>query len=589
MRRWGFSFGLKQKLMLAFAVFVVLVSVILLVVSLGLFSQRLQDKNLLYVSDITYQTVNSVKMYAKEMEDVTFAILSSNLMQEKLRQLNAGGLTDAETVRIAKTIDEFLSIYTLYNDDIISLSLIADSGNQFVSQWLQLNPTKSLFTREELYEANGSALWGLINDDEKALCVERAVLDLKTQKPIGYISLVFRQSYIGGIMDDISISYENGSYLLSDDGLILSSNVPARVGQTLDVLNGQGEGWNTYESSVGGVPSYVYKGQRINNGWTLVTVIPRNELAKESLSLLSLILLVDGVVILLAIVTVWALVKRITSPIDRLCRNMQEVGQGNFEKREAIATNDEIGMLSRSYNEMVDNIEALIEQVYLLEITNQQAELEFLKMQINPHFLYNTLDTISWMARMEKKDDIADVTIALAALLRGNIKQDSHIPIHTEMENIRNYLLIQKYRFGEKLDWKLVIEPQCENYYMPGFILQPLVENAIIHGLEPKQSSGRLLLSIKEEDEVVKFIVADNGVGIRAELLHTLQRDLSDKTGHASIGLKNADRRLRLHYGEEAALHIESSVNIGTRIFFCIPLARCTGREKHTHRMRELS
>lgn len=556
-----------------FSLLILLISTILSAFSLGLFTNRIREKNLLYVSDITYQTVNNVKTYAQEMEDITFSILSNNVIQENLRLLNSNGLSNSEEVNASKHIEDILLIHTLYNDDIISLSVVTDKGKEILSKSMWLMPTKTLFSKNELYHANGSALWGLIYDDDKALCVARAILDLRTQKPIGFISLVFRQSYIGEIMNDISISYENGSYLLNDEGVILSSNIPDRVGLRLEVLENRGERWSTYESLVGGIPSYVYKGQRMENGWTLTTIIPKNELVRETVALLSVNILVNIIVILIAIITVWVLVKRIISPIDRLCRNMKEVGQGNFEKREVIDTNDEISMLSRSYNEMVSNLESLIEHVYKLEISNRQAELEFLKMQINPHFLYNTLDTISWMARMEQKEDIADVTIALACLLRNSIKQDNRVPIRKELENIRNYLLIQKYRFGQKLDWKLLVEPHCEEYYMPAFILQPLVENAIIHGLEPKQERGRLILSVKEEDGAVKFVVADNGVGMSSTLMEQLKEDIRDKSTRSCIGLKNADRRLRLHYGENATLHIDSDNQIGTRISFWIPVS----------------
>lgn len=567
-------FGLRQKLILAVALFVLAVGAILSAFSLWLFSERLSEKNLMYVNDITYQATNNVKKYAQEMEDISFAILSSNAIQDNLRLLNSGNLSESERIIAVKHIEDILIIYTLYNNDIVSLSVFTDSGKEIVSQ-SRFTPTKSLYSQEELYQANGSALWGLINDNDKDLCVARAILDLKTQKPIGFINLVFRQSYIGNIINDISISYENGSYLLNDDGQVVSSNVPERIGQQLELLRDANNNWSVSESLVGGIPCYVYKGSRMQNGWTMVTVISKNELTKETATLLLVNIIIDAIVILIAVITIWRIIRRITSPIDRLCRNMKEVGQGNFEKRELIDTNDEIGMLSRSYNEMVSNLESLIEHVYIMEISNRQAELEFLKMQINPHFLYNTLDTISWMARIEQKENIADVTIALASLLRNSIKQENRIPISIELENIRNYLLIQKYRFGEKLEWKLLIEPQCEEFYMPGFILQPLVENAIIHGLEPKKEKGKLMLSIKQEDGVVKFTVADNGVGMSEELMQQLSEDMCDKSTRSCIGLKNADRRLRLHYGDDSTLHVESDCEIGTRISFYIPVSQC--------------
>lgn len=573
--RNAIRFGLKQKLILAFSLFALLIGLILSGSSLGLFSQKLREKNLLYVSDITYQTTNSVKMYTQEMEDITFSVLSSSVVQENLRLLNSGELTGAESVLAAKRIEDIILIHTLYNDDIISLSVISNDGREIIGHSLGLHDSKSMFSREALYQANGSALWGLIPDDDKDFCVARAILDLKTQKPIGYVNLVFRQAYIGRIMNDISISYENGSYLLDGEGQILSSNLPERIGFRLEFPDRKETTSGVPELMVAGTPSYIYEGPKMYNDWTMVTVIPKNELSQEIISLLTVNIVVDFLVIAAAVLTIWALIRRLMAPIDRLCGNMKEVGQGNFEKREIIETNDEISLLSRSYNEMVDNIESLIDHVYKLEISNRQAELEFLKMQINPHFLYNTLDTISWMARSEHKDDIADITVALASLLRNNIKQDSRIPIRMELENIRNYLLIQKVRFGEKLDWSLIVEPQCEECHIPSFILQPLVENAIIHGLEPKQGKGKLVLSVKEADGFIDFVVADNGIGMDGKLLRRLREEIDNQSDRTCIGLKNASRRLQLYYEGQSALHIESDTRIGTRITFRIPVSKC--------------
>lgn len=564
-------FGLKQKLIASFSIFTVLVGVGISTFSISSFTNMIMEKNFLYINDITYQVSGNVQLHTELMEDITFSILSSSAVQTNLRTLNSKDVTDAEAAMAAKNIMNVMDLHTLYNDYIISMRVLSGSGHDIVSGAFRLEPIKLLFGKDELDMAGGSALWGIISDEDNSLCVARSILDLKTQKPIGQVHLIFRQSYIGEIMNDISISYQNGSYLLNEDSTVISSNLPTFIGGNLEFGEPKLLEDKVIKATVAGVPSYVYFGSKMKNGWILATTIPVSELAGEIASLRGFSILVDVVVIAAAVVTIWLIVRRITSPIEKLCSNMKEVGQGNFEKRAVIDTKDEIGMLSESYNDMVDNIESLIEHVYILEIHNKQAELEFLKMQINPHFLYNTLDTISWMARIEKQEDISEMTIALASLLRNNLKQDSRVTIRMEMENICNYLLIQKFRFGEKLIWRLVVEPQCEDYYIPGFILQPLVENAIIHGLEPKQGKGRLMLSIKEEGDKVNFVVADDGVGMAQNKLEILKLDIQDASSKQCIGLKNADRRLRLQYDDSAALCIESNVEIGTRVSFSIP------------------
>lgn len=567
--------GLKQKLILVFALFILLNSLFLSAVSMSLFSQKEREKNYRYISDITYQTVNNLEFLFGELDDITFAVLSSSLVQNQLRAINQVSNFPSQRLNASKDIERFLSIYTLYNADIVSLSVHPIYGKEIVSRSIQQTPTKSVFTKAEILAAGGSAIWGLTPDEDREICVARAILDLKTQLPIGYISIVVRQKYVAAVMGDITISHTSGSYILDQQGQVISSNLPHMAGAYLPELAGNGDNWANREVELSGVPSYLYQGKRMDNGWTLVTVIPKNELIRESVWFYTILVLVDIMVISVVVSAVWVLVKRITSPFDRLCQSMEEVGKGHFERREVISTNDEVGKLSHSFNDMVDNIQELIEKVYTLEITERQAELEVLKMQINPHFLYNTLDTINWMARAQNNLEIADMTMALGNLLHANLKQDDSVTIAQEAQNIRNYLLIQKYRFGARLSWEIDIDLGLEDYYIPSFILQPLVENAIIHGLERKAEKGSLHLEVQQQGEGLVFRLWDNGVGMSQKAVQDFMEQGEGPFQRSSIGLKNVDRRLRLYYGDGSGLQIESVLGQGTGICFRIPVQKC--------------
>lgn len=561
----------KNKLILSFAISIVIVSTLISAISLSIFSRNLLSKNTNYVNDITSQTVNNLEDRVRSLNEITFNVLSNQVIQKNIRLLNSNQLSVNNKQLAKHDIEKELDNHTLFNNSIESLSVYSTDGTEIVSRAVNLEPTKNLYTPEEIYDANGSAIWGLINDQNQEICVERAILDLVTQKPIGYIKLICKQNYIGDIMKDVTFSYVSGSYLIDNTGTIISTNKNGSIGDRL-ILPLHNQPDSPYITQLDGVPCYIFQGETIFNGWTFVTSIPQYEFAREYRWFLLLILLLDGIAIFVAITSVWLLLKRITSPLSQLCENMKLVGQGSFEKWELIDTHDEIGMLSRSYNEMVENIETLIDQVYKLEISKRQSELEYLKMQINPHFLYNTLDTISWMARIEGKNEISEVTIALASLLRANLKQDEFISVAQEMKSVENYLLIQQFRFGNKFTLRLQIEKACKKFLIPSFILQPIVENAISHGLEPKQTPGKLLISIKEEDEMIKFVVADDGVGMKKEILSEILKDMNNDKTKSFIGLKNVNRRLRLYYGEISTLRVESDTEIGTRISFMVPI-----------------
>ena len=264
--------------------------------------------------------------------------------------------------------------------------------------------------------------------------------------------------------------------------------------------------------------------------------------------------------------------KHIAKPTQDLLESMKLFGMGNLSHRVEVKTTDEIGQIGSEYNRMAENIETLIEKVYKMEITQKQAEIDFLCMQINPHFLYNTLDTISWMAIMQGNLDISEMTISLADLLRAMIQKDRFVTVEDEMKTVKDYLLIQGQRFGDKISVIYDIDEQAYPCRIPNFILQPLIENAIIHGLEPKLEKGTLRVQIKLENEAVAFCIADNGVGMSREEIQALYEKCEMNDTNQNIGLKNVYRRLILCYGETSRLHIESEKHRGTKIKFILPM-----------------
>lgn len=237
-------------------------------------------------------------------------------------------------------------------------------------------------------------------------------------------------------------------------------------------------------------------------------------------------------------------------------------------------TRDEIGQIGSEYNRMAENIETLIEQVYKMEISQKQAEIDFLCMQINPHFLYNTLDTISWKAIMDGNGDISELTIALADLLRAMIKKERFISVEEEIKTVKDYLFIQGQRFGDKISVVYNIDENVYPCQVPNFILQPLIENAIIHGLEPKLEKGNLYMEIQKAEDQIYFCIADDGAGMTEQEISDLYRQCESNDTKQNIGLKNVYRRLLLCYGEKSRLQIESIKNRGTRISFRLPMEK---------------
>ncbi|MFD1401713.1 sensor histidine kinase [Robinsoniella peoriensis] len=566
---------LKEKLILTFSVLVIISSAGISFASMAVFQAVYKEKSRQYIMDITRQTTNNLENNIDEMETITFNTLKNTKIQEQLGIVNTKTLSEYEKLLVKRSVEEELIGDALYNKNVTSLSVISLTEEAFTVQKQVGEQVIQMFSGNEVFDAKGSTLWKLTDDGQNGICIERAIYDFKTQRPIGIIDLVCEEAYFSDILEDISNTYTSGTYIVDTDGIVVASNNRKHVGSYFPVeLERLQNIQNDSRAEINEVDSYLYTGEKMPNGWMLVTTVAVGEIQKD----IRYFALFSGGIALLAIVVavvaIILMIRHITFPLGQLSKSMTAVGQGDFSGRVHIAGNDEIGSLGRTYNDMAKNIETLIEKVYKMEISQKQAEIEFLKMQINPHFLYNTLDTISWMARSGGNNDISDMAVTLADLLRATIKQDSFITIDEELKSVRNYLFIQEYRFGDKVEASYQIDNLTRDYIIPNFILQPLVENAIIHGLEPKLGKGNLNIEIRMQEQGIFFCVSDDGVGMTPEEVRRTYEQCERDDGRESIGIKNVYRRLKIYYGAEGTLKIESAKDEGTKITFCLSLKK---------------
>jgi len=254
---------------------------------------------------------------------------------------------------------------------------------------------------------------------------------------------------------------------------------------------------------------------------------------------------------------------------------MKRVKTGNFKEKVNLKYMDEIGLLGNEYNDMIDNINNLIDKVYKLQISEKEAELKALQAQINPHFLYNTLDSIYWKAQKSKETDISEMIYALSKLFRLTLNRGNEFTeVRNEKEFIENYLILQKKRFKNKLEYKINISNDILQYEMPKLILQPFVENSIIHGTEEDTDKSILDICGYIEGNKIKFIIQDNGRGIEESILNNLLKsDSNEKNSkeHKGYAIKNVKDRLNLYYDGNYFLNITSNIGKGTKVEIIIP------------------
>ena len=282
--------------------------------------------------------------------------------------------------------------------------------------------------------------------------------------------------------------------------------------------------------------------------------------------------------ITLLVVLIYYFINRITRPVGQLHAAAEKVRTGDFDVEVDIHTNDELEILGDSFNSMVQDLQNLLEESVEHEKNIREMEINRLMLQINPHFIYNTLNSIVYMAQMKGDNDIVKFANAFISLLQDTLrveKDSIYISMRQEVKNIRNYLTIQEYRYPDRFQTDYQIDEDVLDCEVPNVLIQPIVENAIFHGLAGKIKPGRLCIEARREEECLVIRVVDDGIGMsRDKVEELLTSDEEIKGKMRTIGVANVSRRIAEIYGDGYGLQIVSEEGVGTRVTVTIPYRR---------------
>lgn len=282
-----------------------------------------------------------------------------------------------------------------------------------------------------------------------------------------------------------------------------------------------------------------------------------------------------GICIVAAVILITsAILNSITKPIQELCRITSQIAEGNFSDRAKMQTKDELEVLSDSVNDMSENLEVMVHQIKEDERKMRHAELRLLQEQINPHFLYNTLDTMSSIAEVKDCPEVSMLSQSLSNIFRYSLNmKDPFSTVAKEIVHLKNYCYVMDVRMQDHVQYYYDIDPESLKARVPRISIQPLVENALNHGLRNKRGEKQVRIGAKVKEELLEICVADNGVGMDAEKMNKSlkQSNLDYVERGNSIGIHNINARLKILYGEEYGLHIESMIGEGTRVWMVIP------------------
>lgn len=427
----------------------------------------------------------------------------------------------------------------------------------------------------------------LPQSNHNSFIFHRALVSIPGWRPLGVVSIVFNRSGLMKMIDDainypgewISIYDHTNLFFYSSnsklepkiDGLKIFKRHAdySDNGYFLTGLNGQ-KYLAVYDSSD-------------NYGWEMVKWIPLSILKDKVGQTRNLSLLIGGIFIIASMILSGIVSNTITSPLRKLTEEMDQVGLGNFTARVKVDGSYEIMRLSDKFNTMVDQINQLIKEKYLAELSEKTARLKALEAQINPHFLYNALQAIATKAVLGGMQEINEMVEALAYILRYCIRGGEQVQVADEISHIRKYLLLQAIRYEDRLDVEIEAEERTLPVMVPKLAVHTLVENAIQHGLEHLTRNITIRIHTYIDHERLTIQVTDNGPGMTIEQLNQIHSEMGKDNFFGKmkegIGLKNLYSRLRLMYGEAAHLEISSIWGEGTKAVIRLPLWSGSGRD----------
>ncbi|PZD94016.1 sensor histidine kinase [Paenibacillus sambharensis] len=581
------SSSLRLKLL---ALFVILTAVPLLIV--GLVSYH---KSYVTVSDHSKAaTLLAADQLARNI-DVMIEDTERLLELGKSPQVLNFLYSQSETYEDAKSILQTIQLYrdTYNSSDLLNITMVNRYGKGISERkgvfQLDYNPLRNLhFVYLTQYPdvilrippGNSTAydrLDGFAYPDRDVISIISTVKQRITHEVIGFTVIDIDVSSIETFRQQASIGQSGVFDILTQDGTPIFSTGSVDYATLAGQMRQQRD---SYIHSVNGTPLFVAYSTSVRTGWKIIGAAPLEEIVAEANSIRRLIIVSVLLSAVFAITLYYFLTQRITLPLQILMNKMRKATQGYLDTKVSLSGKDEIADLGRSFNIMLDNIKTLMEKSIREQEHIKKAELRTLQAQINPHFLYNTLDSIIWMAEAENKQSVIQLVKALSRFFRLSLnKGRDWVSIHTELEHAQSYLIIQQMRYRDILEYEILVDPELRVYPILKMTLQPLVENAIYHGVKNKRGMGKVTILGHLQGSDLLLIVEDNGAGIPARKLEELRASLEQPLGtddaeddkEGGFGLLNVHHRIRLYFGPSYGIEISSKEGISTQITIRLP------------------
>ncbi|GMQ56297.1 two-component system sensor histidine kinase YesM [Vallitalea sediminicola] len=485
-----------------------------------------------------------------------------------------------------REIDKFSFSLLNYNSYIKAVIIADLQGNKYYNSYntpqMSSNQMDDILKKDKTESLWGKPLWQPYNDE--LIFVNRLIYDSDKLNKVGIISIGIDIDYFVNLYKNISA--DKGSEIIVFDGegnvLIKSDKMSDEMVEffisNYDINKKTINIW--YDNK-----EYMYTSWDLNDGsMKLVKIVDMGVLLKDSSLVLKWILYIGVISIIVALIIANFIANNISNNVKLLLKNIKVMSEGNFRTRILPVSYDEIGMLAVEFNEMAKKIEELLETIYDEKVKKKNAQIKALQFEydalqakINPHFLYNTLETMNSIAKIHGDYETSRMAYLLGNLLRETISNKNNVIIlEEEMEYIKSYLEIQQISYRDKIEVRFDFDEALMDAVVPKFILQPIVENAIVHGLEKKIGKGIIIVSSKCDAYDMILEVYDDGVGIdKCKIKNILRNedfDIDSDKKHTKVGINSVNKRIKILYGDEYGVQIQSDTNRGTKISVRLPL-----------------
>lgn len=583
-RMFGKFKSIQSTMLVSFSALMVLAMLVFMVIAMRYTSGTIYENSINYMSQIIQQVNYDIDTYIEYMENISSVIAkSSDVPRYLFDQNQTEAEREAEKERI---LTQFQTIMES-RDDIYNVAAVAKNGRYIINQGddeltgyvdiESLDWYQAAMESKSGIAVSSSHVQNAIQSSYKwVITLSRALVNNQTGEREGLFFVDLNYSAISDLCNNNSIEEKGYIFVLDAEGNIVYHPKQQLMYGGLKTENIDAIMECREDSLIideGGDSKLYTMSKSKRTGWTLVGAAYTSELLKNNEQAQMWYLLVASI-LLLAVIGISSIISReITKPIRSLRDSMRKVQNGQFGTHVEVITENEIGSLGRSFNLMTSEIQALMEQNVYEQKQKRKSELKALQAQINPHFLYNTLDSIIWMSEAGENDEVVEMTSALARLLRQSISNDKEeVELEKEIEYVKNYLTIQKMRYKDKLEFFIYVDPRVAHVPIIKLVLQPLVENAIYHGIKYKETKGNLKIYARPVDGRVEIVVADDGIGMDEDVMEHIFDEHRKEQKRNGVGVPNVQKRLKLQYGSEYGIRYESVKGAGTKAVITIPV-----------------